>query len=130
LYSRFVSIENTIQLSKPDFRNFLAKNALFRLMDGLPLDPSMQSQFEEAGMDLGECVMLETRMPTDLQMAETMIAQLAILEEASASAMIEARERQDNAHAHKVQKSLERLADIRKRMAGFMVPSEMLERNQ
>ena len=123
-YARLRAEIDLGEFSLQDFHSFLDRHELVRVVNGVALDPDMESSLQSADLAMGECAMLKSRVPTESQMAVMMVAQLESLQQALGTALAEAHERRDAARVHSLQESLKRLESIRRRFGDFLASEQ------
>ncbi len=110
--------EEFATVSERELLDFLRKHELFKLLDpiGLVADAEGAKAMAEAGISIGPCVILETRIPTDAQMVHQMELQLEILVQSLQTAAAEAREKDDRKRLKVLEGMLSRAEAIRERL--------------
>jgi len=105
-------------IERPDLLRFLRNHELFRVMEppGLAEDPAMRETIESVGFNAEPYVVLDTRVPSQKDVAENLNEQLLQMADALIAAVKEAREKDQMDRARQIEHVLNRLTAIRKRL--------------
>lgn len=105
-------------LNLRDLTAFLRYHELFKVLEppGLETDSELSKNLAEHGFLASPCVMLETRIPTQLQLTAMMIEQVDALLAALTAALREARERGDESHGKEIYATLQRAQALREEL--------------
>lgn len=106
------------KISERDLLDFLGKHELFRVLE--PLSLGDHADLAPARPS----VILETRVPTEVQLATHMLSQLDVLREALEKALREAQRNADQARIDRVAGMLERTALVREKVAATLRAAE------
>jgi hypothetical protein len=83
------------EITEEELLAFLRKHELFKVIEPLPpgTEPALRTVVKEAGLPLGVCVMLSTRVPTGAELSDMMQSQVDALIASLQAAALDARKR-------------------------------------
>lgn len=110
-----------LDVSEAELIEFLDDHELFTVFRpmGMAAESDGAQLLSDAGVKAEVCVMLETRVPTQTQLAEMFAGQFGRMREALQAAQQEAAQQNDEVRAQKVRTLLARLDSLEQRLKTF-----------
>lgn len=109
--------ESAIRLTQGELKDFLVKHERFRIIEPLELPQEDDTVSVEPGLAACPYVILETRLPSEREMATMMLDQLNDMHQALGVAHDEAQNKHDTARMNSLQRTLERLQQLKNKLA-------------